>query len=302
MLKKSGVHLFRSPGALAAIMIFLIGFVLAAGCISSSSQKVLPDANMSAASTPQPLSLSISPVITPVQAQCRQENVSPFISINPIPDHYLGDTITFGGTTNLAPGEQLLTQIYTDYFSPCAKCQILKNDSVMHCCGSFSRIIIVKPGDCSMNTWSLDVNTSEHDFSEEGYIIQVQGRNGLVINESHFTVSGMPKPNLTLNLPENDPTEYALRFSGQVNTGNGPSENLFLNVSSDTGKKASYKIPVYRDGTGYFWNFTMRKSVIVPYNFLSVDVSSVTSPEIRIVRTFLYNNEPSYYPYNPYSG
>jgi hypothetical protein len=115
-------------------------------------------------------------------------------------------------------------------------------------------------------------------------------------------VYGLPKPNISLNVPENDSDGYALRFSGQVNTGNGPSENLLLTVSSDSGKKVSSSVPVYRNGTGYFWNFTLKKSAITPYNFLSVNVSSATSPEIRIVRNFLYNNEPAYYPYNPYSS
>jgi hypothetical protein len=61
-----------------------------------------------------------------------------------------------------------------------------------------------------------------------------------VENTNLFTVYGLPKPNITLNLPENDPNAYAIRFSGQVNTGNGPSENLLLIVSSDSGKKANY--------------------------------------------------------------
>ncbi|HII98029.1 MAG TPA: hypothetical protein HA272_01890 [Methanoregula sp.] len=120
-------------------------------------------------------------------------------------------------------------------------------------------------------------------------------------NFSIFTVSGIPKSNITLNLPANDPEENALWFSGQANTGNGPSENLLFIVSSDSGKKARYTVPVYQNGRGYFWNITLKKSAITPYNFLSVNVSSVTSPEIRIERTFLYNNEPAYYPYNPVS-
>jgi len=63
----------------------------------------------------------------------------------------------------------------------------------------------------------------------------------------------------------------------------------------------SSTVPVFQNGTGYPWNFSLKKSDIVPYNFLSVNVSSATSPEIIIRRTFLYNNEPAYYPYNPYS-
>jgi hypothetical protein len=160
----------------------------------------------------------------------------------------------------------------------------------------------VLAGTCGTNTWSWTADTSQHGFRSDGeYIVTTDGRNGAVENTSFFIVSGIPESNITLNIPENDPDKYAIRFSGQVNTGNGPSEKLLLTVSSDAGKKASYPVPVYRNGTGYFWNFTLNKSAITPYNFLSVTVSSATSPEIRIDRTFLYNNEPVYYPYNPYS-
>jgi hypothetical protein len=122
-----------------------------------------------------------------------------------------------------------------------------------------------------------------------------------VENTSLFVVSGLPKPNLTLNPPENDAGGYALRFSGQANSGNGPEEILLLTVSSDSGKKVSSTVPVYRNGTGYSWNVSLKKADIVPYNFLTVNLSSQTSPDIRIERTFLYNNEPAFYPYNPHS-
>jgi len=122
-----------------------------------------------------------------------------------------------------------------------------------------------------------------------------------VLNGSVFIVNGLPQPNLTLNLPENDPNSNALLLSGQVNTGNGPDERLLLTVSSDSGKVVSSTIPVAHDGNGYSWNFTLKKPEILPYNFYTVNITSKNNPQIGITRTFLYNNEPLYYPYNPYS-
>lgn len=223
-----------------------------------------------------------------------------WIAMDPISHHYLGDTITFRGTTNLEPGELVNVRI-AEGVVMCAKCRE-RTDSVNGCCGDFNRTVVTREGVCGNNFWSLDVNTSDYDFhADNDYWIGTSGRNNRIGNSSFFTVSGIPRPNLTLNLPVNDTGRSALRFFGQVNTGNGPDEKLLLTVSSDSGRGASFMVPVYHNGTSYFWNFTVNKAVIVPYNFLSVNVSSETSPEISIERTFLYNNEPVYYPYNPYS-
>ena len=289
---------------LSVVIYLLTSMLLATGCISPSSAPI-PHAgneNISATST-LPVTTS-SPMVTSALGQNSQENTSLYININPTTHHYLGDIIVFNGTTNLTPGEMITFRIEEGVYHSCSKrmgpCS--DNEVVRHCCEGLINTIAVIPGDFGINTWSLPVNTSQHGFGTGPYSVEATGRDGLVQTSSLFTVSGIPKPNITLNLPENDSGGFALRFSGQVNTGNGPDENLLLTVSSDSGKKASYSVPKYRNGTGYFWNFTLKKSAITPYNFLSVNVSSATSPEIRIERTFLYNNEPIYYPYNPYSG
>jgi len=300
--KSRDLQLFLMIGILLSILI-------AAGCISPSSAPVPPPQNISLSATTMP------PVTTPptiVQAPVHCPNGSNtsnllngelFIRINPVPHHYLGDIITFDGITNLPAGEMITFRIEEGVYHSCPKRMGPCSDDevVRHCCEGLINTIAVLSGDCDLNTWSWDVNSSEHGFYSDGeYIIYASGRNGAVQNTSLFTVYGLPKLNITLNLPENDPNAYAIRFSGQVNTGNGPAENLLLTVSSDSGKKASYSVPIYQNGTRYFWNFTLKKSAITPYNFLLVNVSSATSPEIRIERTFLYNNEPAYYPYNPY--
>jgi hypothetical protein len=225
---------------------------------------------------------------------------NPEIIINPVPHHYVGDTITFDGTTNLPPGEMIVLGVYSIDFTMCPKMQC--SESVHYCCGGIQTTIAVIPGNCDINTWSWDVNTSQHGFQpDHHYAVSASGRERLVENTSVFTVSGIPQPNISLNLPENDPNEYAIRLSGQVNTGNGPNEKLLLMISSDSGKKESYTIPVTLNGTGYYWNYTLKKSAITPFNFYTVNITSIYNPKIGIRRTFYYNNEPSFYPYNPYS-
>jgi hypothetical protein len=226
--------------------------------------------------------------------------------ISPVSHHYIGENITFHGTTNLPKGEAILLHIFSGEFVPCPKSTAGCEGQVRPCCGGFGDEVPVIAGPCDISSWSWDVNTSQHGFYPDGdYFIEAYGKGGLVGNSSFFTVSGIPQPNLTLNLPENDPNSNAfltsLLLSGQVNTGNGQDELLLLTVSSDSGKKVSFTIPVFQNETGFYWNFSLKKSEILPYNFYTVNITSMNKPKIGITRTFLYNNEPMYYPYNPYS-
>jgi hypothetical protein len=275
---------------------------LTAGCISPSSPPVPYAGNMNISATSTLPVTTSSPIVTSAPGQNPQENTSLYINVNPIFHHYLGDIIVLNGTTNLPAGEMITLGISTTEFHTCLN-RGVQYPGVCACCEGIGDSAAIISGGYGVNTWSWNVNTSQYGFHQGyPYVLYVSGRNGLVENSSHFSVWNMPKPNITLNVPENRLNGTALLLSGQVNTGNGPDKNLLLTVSSDSGKKVSSPVPVYRNGTGYFWNFTLKKSMITPYNFLSVNVSSATSPEIRIVRTFLYNNEPAYYPYSPYSG
>lgn len=282
-------------------VIILVCVLLAAGCTSPSSAPLTPAENTTVPAIPPLPVTTSSPIATPAPTQCPLESNSTFISTSPIPHHYLGETIPFRGTTNIAPGEMIETAVYSGEFAHCPKSTVSCQGNVTPCCGGYRALVSVIEGMCGINTWSWDVNTSEHGFRQDGeYIISASEGNGAVESASIFTVSGIPRPNFTLNLPENEPGENALRFSGQDNSGNGPEEKLLVTVSSDSGRKVYFLVPVYRNGTGFYWNFSLNKSAITPYNFLLVNVSSQTSPEIRIERTFLYNNEPVYYPYNPH--
>lgn len=294
-----------------AVILLIIAGILVVGCTVSPSSPAIPVGTTVAPTTPTaaplttpPLSIPQIPEKTPVE--CNRSppsgNGKPFITIDPVPHQYIGESIRFGGTTNLQPGESLETAVFSGEFIPCPKSIGNCMGNVTPCCGGYSATVPVLPGPCGISTWSWEVNTSEHGFRPDGlYIISAIGRNGAVENFSFFTVSGIPQPNLTLNLPENDPDGYALLLSGQVNTGNGPDEHLLLTISTDSGRRASYRVPVFQNETGYSWNLSLKKSEIVPYNFLTVNMSTATRPAIGIERTFLYNNEPVYYPYDPHS-
>jgi len=224
-----------------------------------------------------------------------QLNEESFIRINAVPHHYIGDTIIFQGTTNIPAREEITLRIFEAY-SHCSK-GLPRNDSVDGCHGDgIPATVIVAAGDWGTNTWSWKVNTSQHGFGPDSlYFISARYvRNATIGNESYFELHGIPQPNITFTLPENDPHEYALRFSGQVNTGNGPDEKLLLQITSDSGARVSYTIPVFLNGTGYYWNYTLKKSTITPYNFYTVNISSLTNPEIGYRNTFRSDNTPEF--------
>jgi hypothetical protein len=117
----------------------------------------------------------------------------PEIAFDPMPDYVLGDNITISGTTNLHPGEVLDLQIVEGYLHPCAKCSEIFNDSVYACCGyGVLRQVPVMPGMCGINIWSVDVDTSRHDFAtERAYEVFVYGWNGSAFNASTFTLAAV---------------------------------------------------------------------------------------------------------------
>jgi hypothetical protein len=156
---------------MAAAFVYVL---MAAGCSSSSPAPGIPAANLTDTLPP---------------AQCPPAG-EPEITIDPVSNHTLGDTITFGGTTNLNPGELLAVQITSGYVHPCAKCQEITNDSVETCCGTgVERQVEVMPGRCGINFWSVEVDTSRHDFAAGApYLIAMYGRNGTVLNVSLFSI------------------------------------------------------------------------------------------------------------------
>ncbi len=105
---------------------------------------------------------------------------APSSMINPIGNHYVGDTFTISGSTNLAVGNDLLVEIYSSSFSPTQKVQ-----------GSgfsgSSGTVTVLPGTNGYNTWSFFVDTST--FRADEYIVKVSGVTQDVIASATFTVT-----------------------------------------------------------------------------------------------------------------
>jgi hypothetical protein len=217
----------------------------------------------------------------------------PEITIDPIPDHVLGDTITIGGTTNLHPGEMLTVQIYDGDFHPCAKCQVVSNDSVENCCGSFAPQVVVRPGNCGTNVWSLDVNTSYHDFSAgEPYVVASSGRDGRALSVTLFNilaVQNTPDPfhYVTINSPVTSPNENAILLSGTASTDFGPNDKFLLQITSDSGATVIAVVPAVFDGTGYGWSYTADMSALSPFRSYAVNITSVNNARIRNSSVFM---------------
>jgi hypothetical protein len=283
---------FWELSVIATVLFFIL---LAAGCTSLSSTPFTPSGSSNVPTTPT-LTVTTSHTIEHAIRNNSTENVTnatvliqnPEIEIDPIPDHHIGDTITIEGTTNLAPGEVITLWIGEGVYHSCPKSSGACNDSVRHCCGGVINKITVIPGNCGINRWSWIVNTSQHGFRPDfSYIFVATGRNGLVQNTSVFNVLPIP-PYIRLNIPEDGPNGTTIRLSGIVNTGNGPGEKLFLSISSDSGAAVNSTIPIVFDGKDYHWNFTLTKSLIYPYNYYTVNITSLSSPEIGNIGTFSY--------------
>lgn len=90
----------------------------------------------------------------------------PSALINPIGDHYVGDSFTIGGSTNLAVGDNLQVEITSSSFTPSKK----TSD------GGFSgtaKTVQVQPGTGGKNQWSLPVDTAA--FKPDEYLVKVSG-------------------------------------------------------------------------------------------------------------------------------
>jgi len=90
----------------------------------------------------------------------------PYININPIGDHAVGDKFTVTAATNLAVGDNVLVQIYSSSFKPTAKSQS----------GEFSGATgteQVTAGTTGANVVSFPVDTST--FKPDEYIVEMDG-------------------------------------------------------------------------------------------------------------------------------
>ena len=100
--------------------------------------------------------------------------------INPVSDHYVGDTFTISGSTNLAIGNDLLVEIYSSSFNPTQKVQGSGFS------GSSGTVTVV-PGTNGYNTWSFFEDTTT--FRADEYIVKVSGVTQDVIASATFKVN-----------------------------------------------------------------------------------------------------------------
>jgi len=85
-----------------------------------------------------------------------------FITIEPIGDHYSGDTILMQGSTNHPTMENLLVQVYTSSYHPGIH-------GVSY--GISQTVAIVPGGNGTTNRWSIEMNTS--GWREDEYLATI---------------------------------------------------------------------------------------------------------------------------------
>jgi len=153
------------------LVLVMICILISAGCISQpATENRTRNASVSA-----PI---ITPVVTPVQIQCPpQKDITPWIIINPVSNHYVGDVFEINGTTNLKEKEELFFNVYepphtTPYqISPATR--IYSGEE---------GVTEIMKNDCRPNIWSFLVNTS--GFRPSYYHVLVSNTKNTTWNET----------------------------------------------------------------------------------------------------------------------
>ena len=101
-------------------------------------------------------------------------------TINEIGNVTAGETITIGGTTNLAPGNHLIVTVTPVGFEP-------TNKSAPDGAAGASGTAVVQEGNATANTWSFPVDTSGFEPGE--YTVTVEWVEGDATASTTFTVT-----------------------------------------------------------------------------------------------------------------
>ncbi|MFA6332241.1 MAG: hypothetical protein WCX22_04755 [Methanoregula sp.] len=89
-----------------------------------------------------------------------------FITIDPIGDHYSGDTILMQGSTNLHNSDTLLVEVYSSAYHP----------GIHGVSYGISRTVAIIPGrNDTTNRWSIEVTTI--DWRQDEYLVTVDPAN-----------------------------------------------------------------------------------------------------------------------------
>ena len=103
--------------------------------------------------------------------------------INPIGDHYVGDSFTISGATNLAPGDDLMVEITSSSFRPTGKSEGSEFS------GASGKVNVVE-GSGGYNRWSFDVDAT--NFKPDEYIVKVYGITQDVTGSTYFNIINRP--------------------------------------------------------------------------------------------------------------
>jgi hypothetical protein len=124
---------------------------------------------------------------TTIPTQCSPEygNVTPWIIINPISNHVIGDVFEINGTTNLGVDKKLKITVNEE-----RKTGVGPYDfPVWNYTYTDSRgYVTMNGGDCEINSWAYQVNLTEF-HGQKIYSVNVYSeQNQTIINYSYFFV------------------------------------------------------------------------------------------------------------------
>lgn len=159
--------------------------VLVAGC--TLPQDVVNGTNITAINVTKVTSTPINAPVTnlsTIQTQCPiWRNTTPYITINPVGVHYLGDMIEINGTTNCNGGE-ILIGIKDANFHLCPR-NAGSPDAPCPCCDGVLMTSPIIPGICGNNSWSSKVDTSQHHFYPGEFYVEVINE-GCGVDDPYF--------------------------------------------------------------------------------------------------------------------
>jgi hypothetical protein len=140
-----------------------------------------------------------SPAIDDTYTSLQILVVSPQVTLDPLGTYAVGDLVSITGTTNLAPGDQLLIEVTSSSFGPTSKTQS----------GAFSgasATVTVQAGTGGTNTFGYIVTTA--GFIPDTYLVQFSGITvpAATATGSFNLVAVTPTPTPTLPPPTTLPT------------------------------------------------------------------------------------------------
>ncbi len=161
---------------IVTVVLLIIGTILIAGCTFPAGSENHTN-NVSVNVT------TFTAAATSLQTQCPQSgNPTPWIIINPIGNHYIGDVFEINGTTNLGINEPLL---YWVSHKPYLDRNALQPDVI-------NGFVITHNLDCNTTLWSFLINTTE--FSPGYYDVTVGTENMTIAKWDLFVlVKRIPK-------------------------------------------------------------------------------------------------------------